>query len=477
MTFEKALQRFGAAGEGETATATATATGRLLEAQEEYLPHQMALSIIQRIAGALSVLGGLHIFWRAWKRRRRPFDRIMLGLSTHTILWGVYHLWGTAAIPAGTPNIYDAHGTTTTCTAQGFLLQVSMVVPFYYIFLSCYSWVVILYGNFDPARYGWIEKYIHLGVHVFPVGSAIYLLTIEAFNPNGLYCWIASIPENCGDESGIECTRGPSNPHKVLWIFGGMPSVFFLLFPTTVMVALTYCVYLRQRKGVVPCVMSASMVAKQSAIYLGSLYWVYLPLFVYNGQKHFGNNVSYGICLWVSMITNSMGMWFAIVYWYVTVEDNNNNNNDDNDENNCDSDDTKTTKEESALPSTTTTNTDALDAVDGHAPSNENKDDHDKPSILFSTFAKLKNKHNKNKFGSSNAKTTATDPESISRPPMSRSQSRRSSLTKRFSFKIFDGTVTSGMFSAFVFDGDSEDEEKDTAESKQWENCQDMIKE
>ena len=419
------------------------------------------------------------------------------GLSTHTILFGIYNLWGTAAIPAGTPNIYGAHGTTTTCTIQGFLFQVSMVVPFYYVFLSCYSWVVILHGNFNPAKYGWIEKYIHLGVHVFPVASAIYLLTIEAFNSNGLHCWIASIPANCGDDSDIDCTRGPSNPHKILWIFGGLPAVFFLLFPTTVMVTLTYSVYRRERKSVVPCAMPASMVARQSAVYLGSLYWVYLPMFVYYSQIEAGNNVPFGICLWVMLITKSMGMWFAIVYWYFTAEDNTNDgdndnenengkdndtgndtgNDNDNEEHNCDSDGTKTsTKDGSALPPTTTAATNALDAVDERG----------EPSMLFSAIAKLKNKHNKNKkkriTRRSNTMADIADADSASMPmfarsTMTRGTSRRSSLTRRFSFNIFDGTASSGMFSSFVFDGDSEDEEKDAAESKQWESCQGMIKE
>jgi len=270
-----------------------------------------------------------------------------------------------------------------------------------------------------------------------------------------------------------------------------------LLFPTTVMVTLTYSVYRRERKSVVPCAMPASMVARQSAVYLGSLYWVYLPMFVYYSQIEVGNDVPFGICLWVMLITKSMGMWFAIVYWYFTAEDNtndgdndNDNNNDnengkdndnsngnDNDEHNCDSDGTKMfTKDGSALPSTITAATDALDAVDEHG----------EPSILFSAIAKLKNKHNKNKkkrkTRSSNTMTDITDAESASMPIPARSTtirgtSRRSSLTRRFSFNIFDGTASSGMFSSFVFDGDSEDEEKDMAESKLWESCQEIIKE
>ena len=45
---------------------------------------------------------------------------------------------------------------------------------------------------------------------------------------------------------------------------------------------------------------------------------------------------------------------------------------------------------------------------------------------------------------------------------------------KRFSFNIFDGTASAGMFADFVFEGDSEDEEKDQKESSLWEDCQEI---
>lgn len=425
---------------------------RWLSAENGHHSAQLSLSIIQRFAGALSVLGGLHIFWRAWKRRHCVFDRIMLGLSFHTMLWGIYHLWGTAAIPAGTPDIYGAYGTTTTCTVQGFLLQTSIVVPFYYVFLSCYSWVVVMQGNFDPARYEWIEKYIHFGVHVFPIASAIYLLEVESFNSNGLYCWIASIPAGCGDESGIECTRGPQNPHLMMWIFGGMPAIFFLLFPTVVMITLTYCVYLRQSKDVVPCVISASMVAKQSAVYLGSLYWVYLPLFVYNGMMYLKHSSPFWVCLWVNTINTSLGVWFAIVYWYFSTEDEDGDELDTKDANSPHhSDDDAIDKTEPV---------DGPSVFDGSVDRDSNEED-DEHSETFAELTDPKRRGSGNRTSYANS-TVAT--ETVS--------SRRSS--KRFSFNIFDGTASSGMFASFVFDGDSEDEESDEAESRKWEHCQNM---
>jgi len=394
---------------------------------------KMSLSMVQRFAGALSLMGGLYILWRALKRRRCAFDRIMLGLSVQTILWGIYHIWGNAAIPAGTADIYGAHGTTTTCTVQGFLFQITMVVPSYYVFLSCYSWAVVMHENFDPVKYEWVEKYIHVGVHIFPIASAVYLFEIEAFNANGLHCWIASIPYGCGDNSGIECTRGPQNPHQMLWIFGGLPMFFFLVFPTIVMVTLTFSVYKRQKDGTIPLVIPYSMVARQSAIYLGSLYWVYLPLFVYFGLNYYQHAKNYGVDLWVSIISVSLGLWIAIVYWYFTAED-------PRFASEC--------TEDTNAGSSPTNAVDATDPVE--APSNTEKEhvDNDRNDEF---------KMHKSKSGSRwSIKTNAM-------------------IRRRSSFNIFDGTASSGMFAAFVFDGDSDDEEKDMAESKQWANCQTMI--
>ena len=44
--------------------------------------YMLSLSVVQRIAGALSFLGGLYIFWKAWNKRHSAFERIMIGESS-----------------------------------------------------------------------------------------------------------------------------------------------------------------------------------------------------------------------------------------------------------------------------------------------------------------------------------------------------------------------------------------------------------
>jgi len=121
-------------------------------------------------------------------------------------------------------------------------------------------------------KYQWIEKIIHLVVHIYPICSSIYLLYMKAFNSIGSqYCWIASTPWGCGDSaSGIdnndnnsdidvggdyngsstvgECTRGPQNIKQILIYFYVLPLSFFLLFPTIMMSILCFVVWRKQQK-------------------------------------------------------------------------------------------------------------------------------------------------------------------------------------------------------------------------------------
>ena len=63
----------------------------------------IALSVIQRISGALSLLGGIYIFLRAWKRKHCAFDRIMLGKCINRnglcLVHNRLHMFGSQFVP------------------------------------------------------------------------------------------------------------------------------------------------------------------------------------------------------------------------------------------------------------------------------------------------------------------------------------------------------------------------------------------
>merc|ERR1740130_562430 len=353
-----------------------------------------------------------YILCLAYKRRDHVYHRLMLGLSIHILLWSPWHIIGPLAVPKGTPETWGAYGTTQTCTAQGFFFQLAMCIPLYYVFLSCYSWVVIVYGNFNPKKYQWIEKYIHIIVHIYPIASSIYLLCIEAFNSTGLgQCWISSIPFGCGDYDHhsdyddhdddspivVVCDRGPQDITKKLVYFAGIPAIFYLLFPTIMMGSLCIVVWNKHKQlkkqtqkqktkqkqkpqlqrnnttrttatsaaalsatsaaeisaassassaalsaeivtetetspnttEVQPQqqqqphqpLISLSMVVKQSLVYVGVLYWIFIPHIIVSFMSVIGNRKHFGMNLFSCIVTDCLGLWIALMYWYFSTDD------------------------------------------------------------------------------------------------------------------------------------------------------------
>jgi hypothetical protein len=233
----------------------------------------------------------------------------MLGTALNVMALNTWQFWGTAAVPAGTPGVHGAKGTTTTCSAQGFLNQLGYVVPSYYCALSLYSFVAIR-NNFDLGKYIWIERWIHIGVYVYPVASGIYLLIIEAFNYSGHTCWVASVPLGCGNDSGVVCTRGPQNLGDILWLFLGAPAFVGLLVPTFMMVY----IYVEVRRKPFKYWIKARTVAKQTKWYLLALYWTYFFGWINGGVLFAKGKAYFSLTLMAICVEIMIGFWIMLVY-------------------------------------------------------------------------------------------------------------------------------------------------------------------
>ena len=271
----------------------------------------LAYNVATRCAASLSLCASIYMAVSAIRCRSRIYHRLILGLSTHLILYCCWHLYGSAAVPEGSPNSRGARGTTQTCTAQGFFLQLSFCVPLYYVCLSFYSFFAVR-NNFDVVKYLWIEKWIHVGVHVFPVGSALYLLSIEAFNFSGnkSACWIDSIPYGCGDGTEVECTRGPQNITQVASIFAALPALFVLICPTCVMAAL-YC-QVRRRQDRIR--LQSMEVAKQASLYLCALYWSYVFAIINNSFRWIADKNIFWLDIMGVVNLNLLGVYVLLIY-------------------------------------------------------------------------------------------------------------------------------------------------------------------
>jgi len=458
----------------------------------------VALTVTQSIAGLVSVLGGLHMAWGAWKRRHQIFHRLMLALSIYTILYGIYNVWGAAAVPKGTPGTSGARGNTTTCTIQGFLFNLTMTINFYYVFLSVHSWAIIIHNNVNvdelvSKQYRWIEYLVHGGVHLVPVVSSLYLLTQKSFNPIGPKCWIASAPFGCGEEDDLpDCERGPPDPRSILWKFAFLPTLFFLVFPTVVMLALVVAVYLAQpcdpkknkkserettiqlqsqqssvqegdddinrevspeppstsARSLLPYI-SPKIVLKQSAIYLGAMYWIHLPRFVFYGlqnNEEEGARKVFWVDLWLMAIPCSQGLWLALVYRYFAS---------------CPEDvwfggASSVLRERYAKSSSSMAMQRASSARNLAA------------AASAATAAAAASRRNNGSSRRGDSDSSLIQQRDASDSGNSGSNDNNNSV----SLNIFDGTNSGGAFRAFIFSGDSDDEESDMLESMHWAGCQ-----
>lgn len=490
-----------------------------------------ALSIATRIAACISFGCALYMAHKAYKSRDRMFHRLMLGLSIHLIIYSCWYMYGTAAVPSGTPGVWRPRGTIQTCTAQGFFLQVSFAIPIYYSFLSLYSFQAVRY-NFDVDRYQWIEKWIHLIVHIFPLGSAFYLLHIEAFNPSGhLLCWIDSIPFGCGHGSGIECQRGPQNIEQIAWIFAGLPALLMLLFPTFVMLALYILVRRRTSKRMTynntpaatatgntptstshppPFLLTPPLVAKQAGVYLLGTYWTYLWAMINNGLQWIGDKKLFATAFMAVININLMGVWILLVYRYFRVVI-----------------PKKTTTRTTATTRSTTTTTGAITrSMSSSSLTNNNKElpniaeskndmgdfaveeiaDDERmsqpethntaapttattqtrttstaTSILKSASSAgrlLRSRFLVHTGGGRNHHASSVDATGhVSRISISNNNDKHSAIPSSSppTFNIFDGSNATGAFAQYVFDGDSEDAEEEQHESIMWSQVQSHV--
>jgi hypothetical protein len=189
---------------------------------------QVVLAIMPKISAILALLADGWIITEVLTdqsstskqppKRHHPYHRLLCAMSLYGSLESLSNFASTWPMPRGTPGVYGAMGTQTTCTLQGYLESFSMCAPMYNACLSFYYLLVIKYGWSEEALRRTVEPCMHFGIFAFTFGSATYTLTTDLYNPANLWCWIASVPSNCWDSwrygDQATCIRGDN-----AWIF------------------------------------------------------------------------------------------------------------------------------------------------------------------------------------------------------------------------------------------------------------------
>ena len=194
----------------------------------------------------MSVLGScsiLYDIWSDWKRKlQRPYYRILLGMSCIDAITSFWLGLSTWPIPRGTAGVYAPVGTTATCTAQGFFIQLMVISPFYNLMLSVYYLFLGKYKLTEEEISKRYERYMHGFSIALGVGFAIIGLPLNLYNNANLWCWIATYPPECENNAGkhgdMPCERG-HNAWLFRWIIFYGPIWLVITIVTVLMIMLT----------------------------------------------------------------------------------------------------------------------------------------------------------------------------------------------------------------------------------------------
>jgi hypothetical protein len=147
------------------------------------------------------------------------YNRLMTAMSIYDIVFSLFSsMFGNLFTPqqSGTS---DGHGTTLTCTLQGFFTHWGYGCFAYGAWLSVYYMLTIRYNVQDAFLVKYLEPVIHSSVFVVYFGTAL-VASIQGFmNPTVFStCYIVPYPLLCAENKTIPCHRGTNYKQAVVWM-------------------------------------------------------------------------------------------------------------------------------------------------------------------------------------------------------------------------------------------------------------------
>lgn len=225
-------------------------------------PLKVALALSRSISASISLIASCIIVYKIVLRYRAnrqnvvggctssnsdvleitTYHRMLLGIALFDILHSSWAALSTLPVPAssGVSGAVFGHGTTATCTAQGFFVQLSSAIPLYMAALNTFFMLKIRYNVPNDV----IRKKYEPWFHLIPVGQALTFgiagVALELYNPIPIAemgCWIALYPALCNGN----CTRGYKLDQWLdfyVWIFayGWLFSSFLVVLVNSVLI-------------------------------------------------------------------------------------------------------------------------------------------------------------------------------------------------------------------------------------------------
>jgi hypothetical protein len=215
-----------------------TATSTVMTASNLSVSQQKVLAITPKVTSLLSIPCSIFIIFEAIRDSRRgkssAVQRALVGMSCIDILSSSAWFLSTWAVPRGT--IAYSVGNQATCNFQGFLLQLAIGAPLYNCSLALYYLLIIKY-KWTNERLQKSERWVHVSIISFSVGSSVALLPLKLYNHIVTVCWVIGSPAGCENSShigsDIPCDRG-----NHAWLYG----ILLFYAPLWLCVALTVLV-------------------------------------------------------------------------------------------------------------------------------------------------------------------------------------------------------------------------------------------
>ena len=289
--------------------------------------------------------------YRDKKRMSKLYHRLALGMCVSSTINAFFFFIASWAVPSDTTGCIHAFGNQTTCRMVGFFHQVGIIVCFYYVSLALYVFLSLENG-FRSASIAWVEKYIHVGVIIFPLASGIYLLIIDFINPAGFGCYISTFRAACDRTKDPSCYNDDyGNDDIYLFWFGIFPIISSLIIATLLILAsyireknriIHISKYSKGKKAVLERArhIKANLVAKQGTVYLMIFYSSYLcpatAMFILIKNR---GKLNFPSLFIASIFLPLDGFFFTLSYRYfllkkssdeLTIEMQENDNDNDN---------------------------------------------------------------------------------------------------------------------------------------------------
>mmetsp|Transcript_30101 Transcript_30101/g.36773 ORF Transcript_30101/g.36773 Transcript_30101/m.36773 type:complete len:359 (+) Transcript_30101:72-1148(+) len=187
---------------------------------------EIALAIVPKISGSLSMLGSSMILkdiLSDQEERSNTYRRLMSMISAFDLVSSFSYFLSTWPIPQGenkgwnSPYHYAAVGNATTCTAQGFGIQIGITTVLYNVMLSVYYVFMIRRNTGEKAVQG-LEPYL-LGIPlIIGLSLAVTPYLMNLYNNSNLWCWIAPDWSLC-ETMGLDNSECFKRTNVFRWVF------------------------------------------------------------------------------------------------------------------------------------------------------------------------------------------------------------------------------------------------------------------